>query len=63
MTDEQIRWMTRLEAAEHLRVHPATLDRYVREQKVRRYRVANYDKKRFKMSDLDALLIAETSED
>jgi|WetSurMetagenome_2_1015567.scaffolds.fasta_scaffold15171_2 excisionase family DNA binding protein len=52
-------WMTREEAAAYLRVHPATLDRYVRLKIVKRYQVRGLDKRRFRREDLDAAMVPE----
>jgi excisionase family DNA binding protein len=53
MTDT---YMTREEAAEYLKVSAATLDRYVRQGKLRRLRLAGTRTARFKKGDLDALV-------
>lgn len=52
-------WLTRLEAAEYLRVSVDTLDRWVKAGKLRRYRAASGTGRRFRRADLDAALVPE----
>lgn len=49
-------WMTREEAATYLRVSTSTLDRYVREGKLARHRLAGTRSARFHKEELDALV-------
>lgn len=48
----QQQWYTRLEAAEYLRVHPTTLDRYVRQGLLRRHKLRGVPHARYSASDL-----------
>lgn len=48
-------WMTKAEAAAHLRVNRHTIDRYVREGLLPKFYLAGVKTPRFKRSDLDAL--------
>ena len=48
----QQQWYTRLEAAEYLRVHPTTLDRYVRQGLLRRHKLRGIPHARYSASDL-----------
>ena len=52
---DQLRWLTRREAAERLRVHPATIDRMARSGQLPRY---GHGQRlvRFKQEDVDGLL-------
>lgn len=59
MTNTPTQWLTRQEAADYLRVTTATLDRWVREKKLPRYRVANKASARFRAVDLDAIVRPE----
>jgi excisionase family DNA binding protein len=54
-------WMTRAEAAAHLRITPGTLDRWVKAGKVTRYRGPG-GSIRFRREELDALLTPEDPE-
>lgn len=54
-----ITWMTRQEAADHLRVSVDTIDRYARDSKIKKYTVAGTRSIRFKVTELDALLAPE----
>lgn len=49
-------WLTRTEAAAYLRISPLTFDRWLRERRVKRYKVAGQQSIRFLRSDLDALM-------
>lgn len=55
-------WMTRQEAADHLRVSVDTIDRYARDGKVTKYNVAGTRSVRYKTAELDALLTPEDEE-
>lgn len=48
-------WYTRAEAAHYLRVHPATLDRYVRNGLLRRHKLRGVPHARYSASDLTAM--------
>jgi excisionase family DNA binding protein len=48
-------WYTRLEAAQYLRVHPTTLDRYVRQGLLRRHKLRGVPHARYSASDLLAM--------
>lgn len=48
-------WYTRAEAADYLRVHPATLDRYVRQGLLRRHKLRGVAHARYSASDLAAM--------
>lgn len=54
-------WLTREEAAERLRVSPRTLDRYAREEKIAKYKVAGTQSVRYRADEVDALV--QPSED
>ena len=49
-------WMTKQEAAAHLRVSPVTLDRYVREGLVTKYVIGSKQSPRFRRTELDAIV-------
>lgn len=53
-------YLTREQAATFLSVHPKTLDRWFREGRVERYKVAGIQSVRYKEEDLRALLIPDT---
>lgn len=53
MTDK---YLTRQEAAEYLRISVASLDRYVRQGKLPRHRLAGTRTARFIKEELDALV-------
>jgi excisionase family DNA binding protein len=52
-------WMTRQEAADHLRVSVDTIDRYARDGRIKKYVIAGTRTTRYKVSELDALLAPE----
>lgn len=56
MTDENIRWYTIAEACEYLRVSKATLYTNMADGRLRFYVMKGTRNRRFKKSDLDALL-------
>jgi excisionase family DNA binding protein len=54
-----ITWMTKREAAEHMRVSTKTIDRLVRDGKLTKFPVAGSSRAvRFRRDDLDKLLLA-----
>jgi excisionase family DNA binding protein len=55
MTDTE--WWTRREAAAYLRVKERTIDQYVREDRLQRYRIAGTRTARFKAEDVRALVV------
>lgn len=52
----QQQWYTRLEAAEHLRVHPTTLDRWVRKGWLVRHRLRGLPSSRYHINELNRML-------
>ncbi len=50
-------WLTRAEAAERLRLHPQSVDRYVRGGKLPKYKLDGSKTVRFRAADVDALVI------
>lgn len=60
MDDIVREFLRRAEAADYMSVSPATIDRWVREGRLTRYRMAGHEKvSRYRRSDLDALLVPE----
>lgn len=57
-----ITWMTKPEAAKHLRVSTATIDRYVRRGLLTRHKLAGTQSARFRKDELDALVEPEIEE-
>lgn len=55
---ETQRWMTRAEAADHLRVTTRTVDAYVRTGRLRKYTLADSRTPRFRFEDVNALVKA-----
>lgn len=53
-------YLTKVEAAKYLRVATSTVDRWVREGRITRYKIGGTQSVRFKRPELDALLVAET---
>lgn len=49
--------MTREEAAEFLRVHPRTIDTYVRDGRLPRHRIVGTRSPRFRIEDVRALVV------
>lgn len=49
-------WLTREEAAERLRVNPRTLDRYARDNKLTKHKVAGTQSVRYRADEVDALV-------
>lgn len=49
-------WLTRTETAQHLRVSPPTVDRWVREGRLTRYKLAGQQSVRFLRADVEALV-------
>jgi len=49
-------WMTKAQAAAHLGCSAATIDRYAREGKLTRHKLAGTQSVRFRRDELDALL-------
>jgi excisionase family DNA binding protein len=54
-------WLTRKEAAEHLRVHVRTVDKWADEGRITRYKVEGIQSVRFKREELDALMVPEVT--
>ncbi len=53
-------YLRRAEAADYMSVSPATIDRWVREGRLTRYRLAGHSKvSRYRQSELDALLVPD----
>ena len=55
-------WVSRAEAAAYLGVGTPALDRYVREGKLARYKVAGTQTVRFRRSDVEAMITPDESE-
>lgn len=53
-------WMNRQEAAEYLRISPPSLDRWMREGRVKFYKAAGQRSVRFRRDDLDAVMEVQT---
>lgn len=53
-------YMTKAEAAEYLRVSQATVDRWVREGRVKRYKIDGIQSARFKKDELDGIVVPDT---
>jgi excisionase family DNA binding protein len=51
------KYLPRDEAAAYMRVSKATIDRWAREGRIERYRVEGTRSVRFKVSELDALVV------
>ncbi len=49
-------WLTREEAAARLRVSPHTLDRYARDNKVTKHKLAGTQSVRYRADEVDALV-------
>lgn len=60
--DDQVVWLTKVEAARYLRTSPSTLDRWVRDNNLTRYKVNGTQAVRFKRADLDALMVVDQDE-
>lgn len=56
-------WMTRDEAASFARVSSATLDRWVREGRLARYKIAGTQSVRFARSEITALVVPDVGEE
>jgi hypothetical protein len=56
-------WMTRAEAADHLRVTPKTIDRYVERGQLVRFTIAGSRSTRFRKDMLDRLMAPEQEGD
>lgn len=56
-------YKTKVEAAEYLRVSPSTIDRWTRERRLTRYKVEGIRSSRYKVAELDALIVPDPSED
>lgn len=54
-------WMTKAEAAEYTRVVVDTIDRWVREEKITRYKIGDSQSVRFRRDELDALMTPESA--
>lgn len=54
--------MTRSEAATYLRVSPATVDRWVREERLEAFKVAGTQSVRFSRAGVEALIAPEGDE-
>jgi excisionase family DNA binding protein len=61
-TPAQSPWMTRSEAATYLRVSPATVDRWVREERLEAFKVAGTQSVRFSRAGVEALIAPEGDE-
>jgi excisionase family DNA binding protein len=55
----QYEWFTSWEAMEYLRVSRATLNRLVSSGRLPRYRLGDNGTRRFRLSDLDALVVRD----
>lgn len=49
-------WLTKHEVAERLRVSPATVDRWTREQRLTKYKVGDLQSVRFDADQVDSLV-------
>lgn len=49
-------WLTRKEAAEHMRVSERTIDRWADDDLLQEYKVGGLQSTRFKRADLDAMV-------
>lgn len=49
-------WLTKLEAAEYLRVRPRTIDRWVAEGRLTRYKLKGLQSVRFDRAELDRMI-------
>lgn len=56
MTDTE-QWMTRAEVASYLRVTVRTVDDYVRQGRLPRFRISDTRSARFRVEDVRALLV------
>lgn len=54
---ETEKWLTREEAAAMLRVHVRTIDRLVREEHLKRYRIRGMRRAQFRIEDVRALVV------
>lgn len=54
--DTATKWLTREEAAQRLRVSPHTVDRYARDGKLMKHKVAGTQSVRFLAEEVDALV-------
>ncbi len=57
------RWLTRLEAAAYLKIHPITLDRWVKTGVVIRHQIRGTQRTRYSSRELDNLLIPLGADD
>lgn len=55
-------WLTKAEAAEHMRVSPRTIDAWAEAGRITRHRVEGLQSVRFRRDELDALLVPEAAE-
>ena len=56
------RWLRRQEAATYLGVSPKTLDRYVRDGKIKKFTIDGLSTPRFRQQDLDSLVAPASDE-
>jgi excisionase family DNA binding protein len=51
------KWLTKEEAADHLRVKPRTIDRWAAVDKIRKYKIDGLQSVRFDRDELDRLVV------
>ena len=54
--DSVTKWLTKDEAADHLRVKPRTIDRWAEQGKITKYKVGDLQSVRFDRDELDRLI-------
>lgn len=57
------KWLTKDEAAEHLRVKPRTIDRWAADGKIQKYKIDGLQSVRFDRDELDRLVVPATDQE